>query len=349
MLDLVRSCLRRLLPAVALACAIPAHAVEVLDLYDAEAPITAEGEAAHVEALGRALRAVLVKVSGRRELGDAPAIAEAVGTPGRFVQQFEQRQGGAASRLWARFDPELVDRLLAEAGLPVWGRVRPSMTAWLAIERDGERRLVGADEEPTLATALVSSAADRGLPVVMPLLDLEDRMRVDAEGVWAGKDEALREASARYQTEATLAGRMRAVSAGWAGRFVLRLPDAVERFEVTAAVPELLMQEVADAMADRLAARYSGAASAPLEASTVSVEVAGVSSLEHYARVMRHLEAMDGVSAVSVVRMGDDRLWLDVEARGGAERLRQLAALGGVVVPDGELAADGRLRLRLIR
>jgi hypothetical protein len=66
------------------------------------------------------MRAVAVKVSGRREAADNPVIARA--DPARYLQRYSVT---AERMLKAGFDAPAVDRLLQQAGLPFWPAERP--------------------------------------------------------------------------------------------------------------------------------------------------------------------------------------------------------------------------------
>jgi len=105
-----------------------------------------------------------------------PIVAAAVSDPARYVQEFQYRtaaaaEGGAGGgqelRLWTRFDSRAVDGLLREAALPTWGRVRPSLLVWLAVEDAAGRTLVGADDDRELVASLGRGAGQRGVPLVI--------------------------------------------------------------------------------------------------------------------------------------------------------------------------------------
>lgn len=89
-------------------------------LYEVMVPLkgtTAEDRAA---AQAEAVRAVAVKVSGRREAADNPAVTGA--DPSRYIQRYSTT---AERMLKAGFDAAAVDRLLQQAGLPFWPAERP--------------------------------------------------------------------------------------------------------------------------------------------------------------------------------------------------------------------------------
>ena len=100
----------------AAACAIwvtiaPAATLE--NLYETAQPITSSQDAALVEAL----KTVVIRVSGQR---DAPArLGSALSNPRQYVQRFGVTQDNV---LEVGFDDISIDRMLTDAGLPIWGR-----------------------------------------------------------------------------------------------------------------------------------------------------------------------------------------------------------------------------------
>ena len=131
---------------VALILVSPGFAAnEVKNLYEAEVDVANKDAQTRSEAFGLALLQVAVKVSGRRGAGANPVVVEAVQHPDRFVQQFRYREieppsaedtapGGQRLKLWVQLDPKAVDALMRDAGMPVWGRVRPSVLMLVVID-----------------------------------------------------------------------------------------------------------------------------------------------------------------------------------------------------------------------
>ncbi|MGE0372435.1 MAG: DUF2066 domain-containing protein, partial [Gammaproteobacteria bacterium] len=228
--------LRLCLLLCALACAAGARAGEVEGLYETQVPVTGQREAERVDALRTAFRQVLVKVTGDRGAASHQRVQALARSPLGYVQQYLYRplppdyapaaaaDTAPTQMLWVRFDAQAVDLLLQQANEPVWGRMRPSTLVWLAVDDQGRRALAGNDTQPDLRRELEDQAEVRGVPLLFPLLDVEDQRRVNFADVWGGFDQEVRAASARYQSGAVLVGRVhRARSGDWAGRWSLYL------------------------------------------------------------------------------------------------------------------------------
>lgn len=340
----------------------PAAAVfaagEVKNLYEAEVNVVDKDPRVRKEAFGLALMQVAIKVSGRRGAAANPVVIEAIKEPSRFVQQFRYHNVAPtgsedpaaeipALALWVQFDAPAVDTLMSEAGLPVWGRVRPSVLVLVAVETATGRELLSSDDAGGWADFVGRIGAERAVPLVLPLMDLEDRSRLRASDVWAGFEDNVQGAAQRYQSEGVLLGRAyERVPNFWEARWRLLLGDGRHEWvDQGEGLDAVLLAGVHEG-ADRLASRF-GAATATTVASGVEVSVAGIRSLRDYARTLKYLDALDGVKRVDVTSVDSENVSFRLDARGGRESVRQVIALGNILTEDGQEELDAGLSYRL--
>jgi uncharacterized protein len=318
--------------AACLLLAAPSFAAKVHDLYEALVPVSGRDQAAYREALGQALTQVALRVSGR---GDAAArLALKPGEAERLVQQSGYREGeGGAILLWVRFEPQAVDDALRARGLPVWGTERPAVLLWLAIEDQGRRFLVGADERPDVQAAVSAAARRRGLPLFLPLLDLEDQARVQAADVWAGFGDAVQAASARYHADAVLLGRIAPVTAGhWGGDWMLEAGGTGAQWRTEGSLTELIDAAV-DRAADALAARYALGAAEAGEGGEGTLRVSGISNVQEYAHVLSYIASLAPVRRVEPQIVQPESVTFHVDLKAGRGDLEHEIALGQVLEP----------------
>ncbi|MDX1512717.1 MAG: DUF2066 domain-containing protein [Gammaproteobacteria bacterium] len=336
----------------------PIAALEVSGLYEAEVVVADKSEASREAGLGDALALVITKVTGRRNPKTNPVIAEAAANPGRFVQQFRYRQEEALADsafpaprrwyLWARFDAGVVDGLVEDAGWQLWGRLRPEVMLWIALERSGERRLLGGEESPELAAVVRDAARLRGVPVVLPLLDLEDQAQVRASDVWGGFQDRIRAASARYQANVILVARVyRLLPSIWEGKFMLMVGDDIQEWSEQGDILELLLSDAVNELADRLAQRFARPG-VLAGAEGLDLVVNGVRSVSDYARTLEYLGALEQITDVNVTRVVADEVKFRVQAKGDRNTLLNVIRVGGVLSPE-SLPEDLQWRFRLLR
>lgn len=333
-------------------------AAEVGGLYEAEVVVADQGETTRRAALREGLAQVLVKVSGRSSAPlSLPGVLEQAS---RLVQQYRYQTGEAgaavgegevpAQRLWMVFDPALLNRALRTAGQPVWGAARPLVLVWLAVEDVEGRRLVAAADLTPERMVLEAAGQRRGVPLRLPLLDLQEQQRVAPAEVWGGFWDVLLPASSRYNPQAIVVGRLLQDSRGqWRTYWHLRLGNDIQSWEGAPATLEAAVGAGVDAIADLLGQRFAQAGD--IQAGTeLRLRVHGVASLADYARTLAYLRSLNGVSAVQVVRVEADTAIYRLQGETGAATLQRTIALGSTLAPFDAVqsTAAGELDYRLL-
>ena len=334
----------------------PISAAQVQGLYEAEVPVASKEESERNNALGAALRKVLVKVTGERNPQSYPGVVQAMSQPSRLVEQFRytSRAAGTLAEsdaavevllLRARFDSRAVDGLINQTGLPSWGKTRPSMLMWLAVEDQSGRSLVGADDSPTITNVLYDAANSRGLPFVVPLMDLVDRSVIGVSDVWAGFPDTIMQASARYRADTVLLARVHQPNAAeWAARWRLFLDGAPHDWTLRNEKLDRLLVEGVNRAADVVAARFAQAAGGVSEG-VVEISVADIRTLGDYARALVYLQSLDGVTRVDVNGAAGNHVLFSLAIRGGSSAFTQVIELGRTLAPMG---ADEGKHFRLL-
>jgi uncharacterized protein len=324
-------------------------------LYEGETTVPDQSAEARAAALPRALRQVLVKVTGDAGAGSDPALAGAFADATSLMQQYRYRQDVVTSSgapqlrlsLIARFDPAAVDALLASSGRDLWPSPRPKPLLWLAIDDGSGPRLVGQAQAAAVAT-LSRRAAERGLTMSFPKADLADQTVGGPQAVWRSDLESVRTAATRYGREPVLIGRMQRGAGGWTVDWILiEGSSELRRWSTTDAEAGVVLAAGADGAATALAKYYaSRILGGP--AGDYPIVIEGLASAGDYARALQYLQGLPIVQAVQVEQAGENQVQLLLSLRSGIEGLTRLAASGGVLTRI-EDAAPGPSRFRLER
>ena len=191
-------------------------------LYDVEVPVESQTPNARLEASRVALLQLLTRLTGLVHVPRHPQIARALAAPDLYYSQFRfvaasQNEVEASLRLRIQFEPRSVLRLIRDSALPIWGANRPLVVAWVVVEQGVEREIIAAGSTHPLALELQQRARERGLPLLYPLQDLEDQIKVDPAVVWGRMSQVLLPASERYRADIVLVGRVQVLGDGsWA-------------------------------------------------------------------------------------------------------------------------------------
>lgn len=310
------------------------QAVEVENLYTVEVPMDRAARDPQNAAYERALREVLVRITGSEAAARSPELEGIFPTPSRYVLQYGP---GENDSLVVALDGPAIEALLQRAGQPVWGSDRPLTLVWLAVDRgaagrdiiaadDGLARAdAQADDNNALREQLSAAARRRGLPVLFPLMDTEDRQGISFSDIWGGFAEPVRAASRRYGTASVLVGRLR-VPASTRSRWSYSSGGQQREWSGS---PEEVVNQLADALADQ----YAVSGNAPV--GSVLLTVSGIDSVQAYGSVQKLLAETTMIDSYRVDTVAGADIRFQVSVRGGADRLRSALEFSGELEPAG--------------
>lgn len=333
-------------------------AAEVRNLYEAEIAVNSQSPVERLEAIHSGLITVLVKVTGKSDIALTPGIPQLLGRSQQLLQQYryrvEQVSGASGASipqtwLWLRYNDSAIDSALREAAIPIWGRNRPNTLAWLAIESAGTRRLLG-EQDNDLRLLLQREASRRGIPLVLPLLDLEDQAAMKVGDLWANFQDNIMAASARYATNGILAGRLREVAAGsgrWDVRWTYYLGGKVYDWGLAGQGDAVIANGI-NGVADTLASLYVNTTAS--RQGELRVLVSGVRTVEDYARCEAFLRGLDSVTDVQPIQVSADRVLYRIMLRSDRDGFAQMVRLSDrrlfneVVLPPVIAAQPGSIQ-----
>lgn len=193
------------------------QAAEVNDFYLVRLPVS--GTQLTDAQRSEALDDMLIRYSGLRELPASPALQSAQQQAGRYIAQTQTHNENGEKTADVSFDPAAVQHLAQTLGLPVWNHDRPVIMLWLVDNRGnnsaGERRIMLDQEYSAAREQLRQVAMERGIPLLLPLGDLEDNMAVSASDVYGNFINPIAAASLRYQPDAVLVASLNNDSLTW--------------------------------------------------------------------------------------------------------------------------------------
>ena len=288
-----------------------------------------------VPAVQQAMRAALVRATGRRESATDAAFAGLIADAPKYVQSYER---GPHGELQVVFNAAAVEKAIAAGDRSVWDPNRPFTLVVLYPAPD-------QNDQPADAAALEQAAEERGLPIsIVPLpvadasgnllprealLEMAHRYGADqllvgaaptpaaappavmppANGTMPGNSAApatTPAAPAQPQAAPPAMSSQAALPAAWQWKLYTDFSTQSWGGPLTAGIDDTV-----DALAPPVGA---AAANAPGQ---TEVEIEGVSSLADYANIELMLGAVPGVSAASVRQVTGDSVLFDLTVRGG--------------------------------
>ena len=302
----------RVFCCLACLCPLLVHAIKVPGLYEAEVIVGNQSVEDRAAAIRACLSRVLVKLTGER---DVSGITE--------------------------LQPILdLNKSLRESGIPVWGRERPSILIWLALEQANRRSFADADSVPELLDLVHDLAHRRGVSILFPLQDLDDERQIQPGDVWLGFQEPIMAASGRYNTDVILAASVGSPVPGiWEGRWRSYGADGLSHEWTTETdLLEGSLEEGFNGFVDILAGEFARTGSYTL-LGDIEITVGDVNSVEQYARLINYLESLSSISEVHVMEVRIGEVKLALTAHGGEPVVVQTIGLGRTLEaldnPDG--------------
>ncbi len=349
---------------------IPVQAVEVNDLYQASVAISSQTSRDRPTALKEALGTVMIKVGGEKSVLDNDIIKKALKNHQQYLTQYryqykrvrvENALTTASQKyekqlfLLASFNEEKINRLFQQANLPLWGSLRPQVLLWLVDEQGFARTIMSNSTDSALPFMLNEFSARRGLPIMMPLMDLTDASQINVSDIWGRFEQPIRTASARYFAEAIVVMRISNSSLKSVGSSVESVDEQIrESFTdesdncgLLCAQPKELQQSyvldwslitaqqtfsqqyqhsdrqllLQQGLADITDVIYQHYALSTTSNNDFVIEVANVDSLSTYVRVFNFLQDLSSVKAVTLLSAKGESRRFQLQLLGSVEAL----------------------------
>ncbi len=319
---------------------LPAAAVTVEDLFTVELPVADQTTSLRLESFSEAFRQVIVKASGSDEALRSPAFERPIKGSARYVKQFRYITRNSlddeeveAGRLYLRidFNQQLIESLLRENNFPVWGRERPSSLLVISYDVNENIKLVADDSTPDLVEALDQAASVHAVPVLFPLMDLEDIALVKIGDIVSRQYDSIDTMAMRYAPDALLVGQIVGRSGeGWHGDWEVRFAEQIFKWKFKASSKQAVIDQVIKHLARILALEYALEDHRRVE-QTLLLSVSALEGIDKLIAVQKYLKSLNVVDSVRVAMINEDVITYRLKLRNDAEDLQRLIEFGEVL------------------
>jgi hypothetical protein len=334
----------------------PGQAQVVTQLYQAVVPAQQNEEAINHEPLKQALMQVLIKLSGNHKIIADPAVKAKIEQADRFVLQYEYQVINEQSVLSVQFDEVAIKKLLRTVDSPIWSSSRPDWLLWIVLETmPGQSAVLNEEEHANETKAIKTQAVQRGLPVIFPVLDFEDRANLKTSDITTGIKDPVIATAKRYGVKAICTGWLftSAESGQLEAHWRLYIEDAKElSWKQSGTDLAKILSEATDKTVDSIAHYFLTASDRKSTPETaVSPEtpqtkptdeantpfkliVTGIPGMRDYAQVQSYLQNLDVITEVQVLYMRSGQTTFSISSEGGKTAVEQAISLGNVLVPE---------------
>jgi len=320
-----------------------APAALIDDLYDAKIEVLDQSQANYKKALRQALQQVLVKVSGNRALLDSALITQNISRAADYLRSYRYETLDGRLYLLLNFAPQRIEKMIRVAGFPVWDKRRPDSIVWLAVEepKSKQRKILSRDSDIALFEALELSASERGIEIIEPLWDLNDRQQLGVYDIWGGFSQQINQASQRYDVQAVLSARLYQGKVAdnkelipWLADWTLSHNGQLMSGQISGPEQGFLLLSLVNILADKLAAEYAIDLTGkdPNEAKT-EISIMNVASLGSYVQVLTFLNSLSVVANAALIVQQGEKATFQLDLLGDKEDLVRALSLDDKITP----------------
>lgn len=313
-------------------------AVKVSSIYQAKVPVASRSAQEKTTALQAGLKQVLIKVSGDSQLlENNPLLQAKLSHVDELVQDYsyaapEATQTAMPYLLVIHFDPEGVNRILRETGKPSWGQNRPLILVWLALETPNHPVDIVDSSTGEIQALLKAGADERGLPMILPVMDMTDLNQVSVKDVLANSVQSLQQAAHRYAGNAILIGHVKQTNLKTVSQWQLVMGAEQWHFDVTGKDLQEVLSVMTNHVADVLVKRYSAVTTDAVQ-SEVALKIVGVKQQSDLMELIKYLQHLSPVADVQLVSVTGQEIVLNISLRGSKDSFVQALALGKNLQP----------------
>ncbi|MCP4414677.1 MAG: DUF2066 domain-containing protein [Gammaproteobacteria bacterium] len=258
------------------------------------------------------------------------------------------------------FDEISLRNLLSDADLPLWASNRPLVLTWVAIGNQQQHFLIGTDDEKLLPQILkgqselsnslqesqtsavnepsseplpinpkeiiTKRAITRGLPILLPLMDLEDSLAIDVADVWGRFVMPIRRASTRYQNDAILAVQIVQVEEQWTNFGLILHRGRTHSWEQQHNSLEAALMGSIDTSTDTIANQYAVLEDS-MQRNELLISVTDIEQIDEYVHLMNYLQNLTSIHSVNVARVNASTVQLRIILIGEQEAMLQAISL----------------------
>ncbi len=294
----------------------------VTPLYEATIACQSQSEAERQTLFKQGLIQVLEKLSGETGFDKDEKVNKAFSNITDYVEQYAYQ----GNEIHVRFSTDLINRLMNQSGHnAVWGQRRPNVILWLAVEDNQQRRLVGQETDPTLQAQLEKWATEKGLPLLLPLMDLEDVSSVTVTDVWGQFPNTLQQASKRYDAQVILVARLTHTPASdkpWQANWQLLTANETPSWTVTGLTQEEVLKQGLASTSHYLMGRFGqkNLVRTATSDKPFLVAVDNVQNANDYSNVGKYLSNLQPNNVVNIQRIDGDMTVFEITPRNGYGR-----------------------------
>ena len=310
-----------------------AFAVKVTSLYTSTIPVTSQSAEERAKFLTPGFSQVLIKVTGNKQIVTDPRIKTHINNGEKMMQEFSyvpnpSQTPGKPYLLKMNFDSEGINSLLRNAGVPIWGQSRPLILVWLNYEIPNKpAEIVGEDSTTGIPSQLKLVASQRGLPIVMPVIDMAAMNEISPADITNMNLPTITTASKPYAADALLISHLTKTANGFSTQWKFIVGTDEKSGTASGKTVDEVLSAMFDTVADSLAGQYASVMTNNVQAK-LKLKVIGVTESDDFMLLMDYLKHLTTVLDVQPENVDGTDVTLNISLHGTQASFIQALSLG---------------------
>ncbi|MDF1583170.1 MAG: DUF2066 domain-containing protein [Methyloprofundus sp.] len=309
------------------------QAIEVKGLFEVEVAALSQSREDRNAALREAMSIVLNRLVVGDNINQDATVKIALDNAASYVDQYQYElnvnaKAGSDMRIMrVAFNEEMLMELMRSSSLAIWNEMRDEVLVWLVVEQFGQRAILDIDKNRQIEQALQAAAKLKGVPILLPLMDLEEKQKVLVADVLSAYPEKLMKASERYDVAAILSGKLLKQRRCWSSEWTLSFNNKIAQWTVPCLDLAANLAVAFQGAYKPLASFYAVKAD-QVGMGTVMLKVAGISGMTAETNIKSYLRKLPMVSSVKWVQVEQGRHVFQLKITGTQVALQEYLALG---------------------
>jgi uncharacterized protein len=282
------------------------YAATQVDLYKTDVAVESNDAKFEDQARIEGMKTVLIKVTGDRHVIDNADVKKALSNPEEYLSQFGVVNINEKRTLRMEFNAKRIRELLTKAHLALWPAERSNILVWLIEDQNFQRIIDWENIDSPNILQIKHIAAQRGLPITVPVGDFDDVTSVQVSDLWGGFVRPISIASQRYHPDAVLIIRDSGQSAHWT--LFDQSPKGMVDVQITPQVGAAKGPNRLENIIDTITQFYVAKDSLVVEgesSKSILIQVDNLTNVMSFFSVERTLKSFSSIASVDIVKVGD--------------------------------------------
>ncbi|EKE01365.1 MAG: hypothetical protein ACD_21C00150G0001 [uncultured bacterium] len=295
--------------------------------YMVELQVSGNSEEERKQSFTAALEQVIAQNSKDPKITTLPTIKTALSNPSAYVQRYTYvpRNNATGQPIWflqIQFNQTAVTQLLqlTQAAPPKPIADKNQALVWLVKDVSGNKIMEDESSNDMIVPVLQKNAQTFGLPILLPVSDLQEVNRIKAEDICNLNAAAIKDASKRYGTNTIVAGCIKQPATGnvWTSQWILLRDNRSDNFNFTGITANDVIMQATRALAPIITNASQQSAS---QSKKLTLRITNVNDLNQYNEVVRYLTTFSQVAQVDLAKLNATEVELSINTIGDSQAL----------------------------